>query len=257
MTHSNLPKGRHSFWIETGYRNDYPNVQSNLEGKVSVVGGGIAGILTAYTLAKEGCQVIFIEGRKFVSGTTGYTTAKLSAQHQLIYKSLIDRYDEQLAKLYYEANMEGIAYIEEIVNAHQINCQFVKEKAYVYTEDESKREAFEQESEAYQTLGIDGKLLNELPIEQIDVEAAIQMDYQAQFQPVSFLHHVLNVLKDMNVQIYENSLVVDAEQSKAKRKITLTLENGFTVTCEKAVFATHFPPFDPEDNYTDVEPHMS
>lgn len=257
MAQSNLPKGRHSFWLETGYRNDYPAVQSNLRGEVGVVGGGMAGILTAYTLAKEGYKVILLEGRKFVNGTTGYTTAKLSAQHQLIYKSLIERYDQQFAKLFYEANMEGIAYIEEIVKAHHINCQFKKEKAYVYTEDKKKKDLMEQEEEAYKALGIDGTLLHELPMKELSVEAALEMNHQAQFQPVSFLHHVLDVLKEWGVQIYENSLVVDTSQSKNQKEVTLTLENNCTVICEKVVFATHFPAFDPDDLYTDIEAHMS
>lgn len=258
MAHSRLPKGRHSFWYEKGYRNDYPSVQENLRTDVGVVGGGIAGILTAYTLVKAGHHVILLEGRKLVSGTTGYTTAKLSAQHQLIYKELIERYDEQLAKLYYDANMEGIAYIEQIAKAHHLDGQVEKQAAFVYTQDERKKEVFKKEAEAYETLGIQGRLLEKLPYGSIEIEAAVQMDHQAQFQPVSFLHYVLDILQKSNMKIFENSLVMDAAQNEGKDEITLKLENGKTVTCSKAVFATHYPTFVPDKSYARlVEAHMS
>lgn len=103
-----------------------------------IVGGGVSGILAAYTLAKEGYSIILLEGRKLLSGTTGFTTAKLSAQHQLIYDELIERYDEERAKLYYQANTEGIQYIEQIAKDNKIDCQLEEQKAFVYTQDKEK-----------------------------------------------------------------------------------------------------------------------
>src|SRR5699024_2757235 len=223
--------------------------------EIAVIGGGIAGILTSYTLAKEGYTVILLEARQLLNGTTGFTTAKLSAQHQLIYDELIERYDEETASLYYQANMEGIRYVEEIANEHKIDCQLTEEKAYVYTKEKDKLSSFQGEAEAYEKLVIKGRLVDNIPYE-IEIETALEMDEQAQFHPVTFLHHVLESLDSDKVKIYEQSLVKDVTQGE-EEAITLTMENGKKITCQKAVFATHFPTFDPDNNYAKMTPQMS
>lgn len=256
MSEEHLPEKRESFWVETGYQNKYAKLEQDLTTDVAVVGGGIAGILSAYTLMKEGYKVVLLEGRELLHGTTGYTTAKLCAQHGLIYSELIERYDEDLAKLYYEANMEGITTIERIAKDNGINCELESESAFVYTEDKDKVDAFKKEADAYEKLNIEGNYLTEMPID-IDIEAAVQMRNQAQFHPVTFLHKVLDVMKEAGVEIYEHSLVMDVEQEENGQKTKLELENGNVVTCSSAIFATHFPTFDPEEKYTVLNPEMS
>lgn len=264
MNHLSLPDEPHSFWFETGYRNHYLALKNDLTADIAVIGGGIVGILSAYALAKEGKKVVLLEGRELLSGTTGYTTAKLSAQHQLIYHDLIQRYGWDRAQLYYQANMEGIAYIKQIAEENNIDCGLEEQDAFVYTQDKNKVEAFEKEADAYKNLGIQGKLLHDMPIN-LDVEAVVQMEKQAQFQPVTFFHSVLDVLKDFDVTVFEHSLVTKVNQDEQDGEIKLEqdgeikleIENGSTVTCSHAVFATHYPSFDPDNSYTTMAPEMS
>src|SRR5699024_5512813 len=255
LVQNKLPKERQSFWKETGYQKTYPSLSDDERTEIAVIGGGIAGILTSYTLAKEGYTVILLEARQLLNGTTGFTTAKLSAQHQLIYDELIERYDEETASLYYQANMEGIRYVEEIANEHKIDCQLTEEKAYVYTKEKDKLSSFQGEAEAYEKLVIKGRLVDNIQYD-IEIETALEMDEQAQFHTVTFLHHVLESINTDKVKIYEQSLVEDVTQNDDE-SITLAMENGKQVTCEKAVFATHFPTFDPDDNYAEMTPQMS
>lgn len=256
MLEENLPDDTASFWVETEYLNHYPVLDEELNTDIAIIGGGIAGILSAYRLAKEGKNVVLLEGRDFLSGTTGYTTAKLSAQHQLIYDDLINRYGQEYSKLYYQANMEGIAYIKQIKDEHHINCQLQEQDSFVYTQEKNKREAFKKEVEAYKKLGIQGELLQDLPLN-IDIEAAVKMEKQAQFQPVTFLNGVLDKMKDFDVKVFEHSLVTMVNQDEENGKVELQTANGSIVTCSKAVFATHYPTFDPDNFYTSMIPEIS
>ena len=54
-----------------------------------------------------------IKADRIASETTGYTTAKVSSQHGLIYDELIQTFGEEKAKLYYEANEEAIRFLRD------------------------------------------------------------------------------------------------------------------------------------------------
>src|SRR5215217_9395299 len=76
-----------SIWTATA---DIPvgqQLTENAQTNVCIVGAGIAGMTTAYLLAKEGVAVVVLEDGVIASGETGRTTAHLSF-------ALDDRYSE-------------------------------------------------------------------------------------------------------------------------------------------------------------------
>src|SRR3954462_4547704 len=99
---------------------------------VAIVGAGITGITAAYLLAKDGVKVALIEAGGVLNGTTGHTTAKLTAQHELIYDELISHFGEEKAKLYFESTSNAIKFVENTSNEKGIDCDFSKQDAFVY-----------------------------------------------------------------------------------------------------------------------------
>lgn len=252
---SKLPKETNSFWLETGKRKTYPKLEGTYKIDTAVIGGGIAGILTAYSLAKKGNNVALFEGRELLSGTTGNTTAKLSAQHQLIYDELLNRYGEIRAKDFYEANMEGIEYIRQIAKEHQIECEINDQNAYVYTQKASKKDKFKKEAEAYDKLDISGRLLSDFPLD-MDIEAAVEMNNQAEFHPVSFLHGVLEASKGLEDRIFEHTLINEVVRNN-DGVLHLKTDDGHRIECNHAIFTTHYPNFEPDNRFTKMTPEIS
>lgn len=106
-----------SYWIEStkNEKRNYPRLKESLSTEVCIIGGGITGITTAYYLAKEGRKVILLEKDEICSKTSGNTTAKITSQHGLFYKYLIDSEGKEFAKKYLEANEEAIRNIEKLL----------------------------------------------------------------------------------------------------------------------------------------------
>ncbi|MFS0560347.1 FAD-dependent oxidoreductase [Terribacillus sp. 179-K 1B1 HS] len=201
---------------------------------------GIAGITTAYLLTKKGYKVILIEALKLGYGTTGYTTAKLTAQHELIYDQLISKFGEGTARTHYHAAMDAIDFVREAEKDLQADFQMSVEPAYVYTDDKKNVRQIEKEWEAYEKLGIPGGLEEEIPLP-VSVRKAVRMDNQAQFHPLLFLQAMTEYISSNDGRIYEDTraeTIVEGEDA------TVKLKDGGSITAKHVVIATHFPFYD-------------
>jgi glycine/D-amino acid oxidase-like deaminating enzyme/nitrite reductase/ring-hydroxylating ferredoxin subunit len=209
---------------------------------VAIVGAGITGITAAYLLAKEGVKVAIIEAGSVLNGTTGHTTAKLTAQHELIYDELISHFGEDKAKLYFESTSSAIKFVERTSNEKGIDCDFSKQDAFVYATSDQYDKKLETEMSAYQRLGIDGDLVGNIPFD-IQIKSALLMRNQAQYHPLKFLKGLLEEAIKAGCKVYENSVaagIEDVESAQPKVKI----KGGNKVACKQVIIASHFPFYD-------------
>ncbi|MGW0581600.1 FAD-dependent oxidoreductase, partial [Streptomyces sp. NPDC002920] len=92
---------RGSYWLESAPPGaPDPPPAGDLAVEVAVVGGGIAGLSTAWELARQGRQVAVLEAGRLAAGVTGHTTAKLTALHTLVYDHLRRTRGPEGARLY-------------------------------------------------------------------------------------------------------------------------------------------------------------
>ena len=74
-----------SLWSSTATIKSRDTLLDNIECDVLVIGGGIAGVLTAYYLAQNNVNTIVVEASGVCSGQTRNTTAKITSQHGACY----------------------------------------------------------------------------------------------------------------------------------------------------------------------------
>ncbi|SFJ29398.1 Glycine/D-amino acid oxidase [Halobacillus dabanensis] len=232
-----LPHYSSSYWKEHQDTPSFPSLKEEVEADVTVIGGGMAGILTSYLLSLEGKRVVLLEGSKLLDGTTGHTTAKISAQHDVMYDQLINKDGEEKARLYYEAQVEAMNDLKDLIDKHGIHCDYKIQDAYLHAGTERGRKQLEKEKEAYDKLNIDGEFLEETDLP-FNSEAALVMKNQAHFHPVKFLQSIVTEIEKNGGIIYENSTAVDI---KGKEPIRVETRDGYSITCNQAVMATHFP----------------
>lgn len=235
-----------SYWLKTGHRTRYPKLEQDIDVDVAVVGAGIAGILTAYHLVQEGKKVALFERFRIINGTTGNTTAKLSAQHGLIYQDLIKRYGKDRAGAYYKANMDGIEAIKRIDRQLGLGSLVENETVYAYTTDPAKVPSFKREIEAYRELGIRGEYLEETPLHW-KIEAAVSMQDQGILHPVEFLNGVVEAAVKKGLNVYEETLVEGLERKGDG--YMLGTPDGRKISCGHVVYGTHYPGWEKDDYY--------
>lgn len=227
-----------SFWKESVKETNYPSLEKNIETEVCVIGAGIAGIVTAYDLTKQGKKVALIDKDRCAMGVTANTTAKITSQHGLFYKYLTDTFGIEEARNYLEANEEAIRCVKQIIDENNIDCDFEYQDAYVYTNDEKEVDKIKEEVNCVNNLGLDAEYCTEtsLPFE---VLAAIKFKNQAQFNIRKYLVSLLKVLENKGTYIYENSKVIDVQRNGENYKIVT--ETGTTIESKYVVITTHYP----------------
>ncbi|OAH57602.1 (2Fe-2S)-binding protein [Domibacillus aminovorans] len=242
MTHNDrsegkLPQVPKPYWRDFIDLPEFPRLDKDIHVDVVIVGGGITGITSAYLLANEGLKVAVLEAGKLLNGTTGHTTAKITAQHDIIYDEFIQTMGKSKARLYYEANMEALSFIKKTVDQHQINCDFSIQDAYIYATTEQYASKLEIEKKAYERLGIDGELVDHIPFD-IDIKNALVMKNQAQFHPIKYLTHLIQIIKEKGGLIFEHTTAVNVETGEQPTVLT---RKGSRVTGSHVLSCSHFP----------------
>lgn len=237
MAEKKLPDVPESYWTKSIDIPKFDSLNEDIKVDVAVVGGGMTGIITAYLLIKEGISVALLEADRLLNGTTGHTTAKISAQHGVIYDELIQHMGKTKARLYYEANAKAIEFIEHTAESLHIDCDFTKEDAFIYATTDKYARDLEKEYDAYRTLRIDGELTDSIPFD-IKVKRVLSMKNQAQFHPLKFLVPLLKAFVDKGGKVFENTVAVDVEKGHIPTVIT---REGNRVTCQRILACSHFP----------------
>ena len=84
----NFDKPPQSHWIASVQFPQFEQLNDDIDVDVAIIGGGIVGIASAFMLKQSGLKVAVLEASKILHGTTGYTTGKITAQHDIIYTTI-------------------------------------------------------------------------------------------------------------------------------------------------------------------------
>jgi glycine/D-amino acid oxidase-like deaminating enzyme/nitrite reductase/ring-hydroxylating ferredoxin subunit len=243
-----------SYWIASTSTTHYPALSEDISVDVVIVGGGIVGISCAHLLKEEGLKVAVLEANHIAHGTTGHTTAKITSQHELIYNKIQKQMGMELAEQYADANETSIHEIKKIADDNNIDCDYISQPAFVYTQQEEYIQKISDEVKAASSLGIKASYVEEIPFS-IPIKAAVRFDNQAQFHPLKYLLALAKNINNSGVYIYEQSRVVDIEEGD---NYIITTAQGKKVNAKKVIIASHYPFYNKHGMYfTRIFPERS
>jgi glycine/D-amino acid oxidase-like deaminating enzyme/nitrite reductase/ring-hydroxylating ferredoxin subunit len=237
-----------SLWVDTTPETNYPPLEAGRHYDVAVLGGGIAGLTTAYLLQKQGANVAVIEAGRIASGVTAYTTAKVSALHGTIYSTIESKHGAAAASTYATANQLAKEWMGARVAELGIDCDWRVKPAFTYAEDASDVQKIEQEVEAAKRAGLPASYTDETDLPW-PVEAAVRVENQAEFHPRRYLLGLAEQLE----HVFEQTRAT-AVAAGSPNKVETT--RG-TITADDVVVATHFPFLDRAGFFARMHPERS
>lgn len=213
-----------SVWQEAASLPSFPELERDIRTDVLIIGGGIAGILTAYRLKERGIDCVIAEKGRICSGVTGNTTAKITSQHGAIYAKLLKNIGAENARKYLLANENALKQYEKM--SRKIDCDFENKDSFVYSLNDKKK--LTDEILALDRIGFTADFVEDIPLP-IKTVGAVRFPKQAQFNVLKFLSAVTKDLK-----IFENTFVKEMVGTNA------VTDRG-KIFAKKVVAATHFP----------------
>ncbi|MBR2338520.1 MAG: FAD-dependent oxidoreductase [Clostridia bacterium] len=213
-----------SIWWEGVELSRFPTLKQDINTDVLIIGGGMAGVLTAYLLSQQGVDCVLVEKERIGGGVTGNTTAKVTAQHGLIYNQIAQDYGLDAAKVYLQANLQALERYAAL--ADTIPCDWERQDNFVYAVND--RQKLEDEYRTLDKLGYPATLCDTVPLP-LKTVGAVCFPRQAQFHPLKFLAGIAQGLR-----IYENTFVREMVGNWA-------ITDSGTVRANTVVVVTHFP----------------
>lgn len=228
-----------SVWMATAETPAASPLREDTSADVCVVGAGIAGMTTAYLLAREGKSVVVIDDGPVAGGETSRTTAHLSNALDDRYYELERLHGERGARLAAESHTRAIDLIEEIVAEEGIDCDFARVDGYLFVPPGDSTEQLGEELRAAHRAGLtEVKYVERVPYDAYDFGAALHFPYQGQFHILKYIAGLTEAFKRRGGRVHTNT---HAEKIEGGEQARVTTADGFTVTASAVVVATNSP----------------
>lgn len=231
-----------SIWALPAVKNRNENLLcGNLDAGVVIVGAGIAGLTTAYVLAKRGLRPVVLDAAVPGAGETHHTTAHLASIIDDRFAHLEQWHGEAGARLAHESHAAAINFIERTILELGIECDFRRVDGYLFADGPGERPELRAELAAARRAGVVGaEFLDGTPLTGLESRACLRFPRQAQFDPGRYLSGLLKWLAEHDVPVFSRQRVLSWRE-KSDGKIHLETESGGEVTCDRAIFTCNDP----------------
>lgn len=228
-----------SVWMDTTEIPLESSLTERISADVCIVGAGIAGMSTAYLLAREGKSVVVLDDGPIGGGMTGRTTAHLVNALDDRYFELERLHGEEGARLAAESHTAAINAVEAIVEQEGIKCEFERLDGYLFVPPHDSKRILDDELEAAHKAGLTYiEKVERVPWGLYDTGPALRFPRQAQFHPLKYLAGLAKAIKAKGGRIFTETHATAIESGKQAR---IETKGGGVVTAGAVVVATNTP----------------
>ena len=198
-----------SYWEASENLIKKTTLDESIETDICIIGGGIAGLTTAYLLTKAGRKVVVLDDGVIGGGETSRTTAHLTnALDDRIYR-VEDWHGEEKTRLAVEAHTRAIDEIERIVEEENIDCDFLRLDGFLI-EAENGEDDLQKEFEAAHRAGFTGvEFVERAPIKDFDTGGALRFPNQGQFHILKYLAGLAKAIEAGGGKLFSGTRAVE------------------------------------------------
>ena len=226
-----------SIWCATAAPFASPALEQNARADVCIVGAGIAGLTTAYLLAREGKSVVVLEKDKIGGGETSHTSALLSNVMDAGYRRIENLRGKAGARLAAQSHSSAITRIDYIVAREHILCNFERLDGYLFRSAATSEKVLHEEFEAARRAGVVVKELSSPPSD-LNLGPCLRFRRQAQFHPLKYMAGLAAAVKRYGGRVYTGTEVSEINGGKSAE---IKTANNKKISVAAVVIATNVP----------------
>jgi glycine/D-amino acid oxidase-like deaminating enzyme/nitrite reductase/ring-hydroxylating ferredoxin subunit len=227
-----------SLWQATHLELSRPALISDARADVCVIGAGIAGMMTAYLLAREGRRVIVLDDGPIGGGETGRTTAHLSDALDDRYRRLEQVHGADGARLAAASHRSAIDRIAQVVADERIDCDFAWVDGFLFPSAQTDDDDLRDEFEAARRAGVPAEHAADPPYAPFGERPALRFPRQARVHALKLLHGLARCIERDDGRIHTATHVTGVTGGAPVRVDT---DTGFSVLASAVVAATNSP----------------
>lgn len=214
-----------TMWNEYHKKIKNKKLEKDLNTDILIIGGGLSGIETAFYLKNSNYKVSLIEAKELLSGTTNYTTAKVTFMQEELYKI-------QNKNMYLKSQLDAIKLIKENIKKYKIDCDLSIEDSYIFANEFKNIKKVKKIENILKQNNIKYEITNILP-NNFKCAYAIKTKDSMTFNPIKYAYGLLDQIKNLDIYEHTRALKIKKENDyyiiktnkgniKAKYLITTT-----------------------------------
>lgn len=209
--------------------------------EIVIVGAGISGAIAALMLAENGHDVVVLDRRAPVTGSTLASTAMIQYEIDTPLTELADKIGARKAERAYRRAFQGNVSLRKLAERHDIACALKDRDALLLAGNEMGGRALHAEADYRARIGLAATFLNQADLRErfgFDRTGAILSSGNAELNPAQYAAGALRAAQALGARIYSPHDVKDIVASD--KHVALRMTTGMAVIAQKVVFATGY-----------------